>query len=81
MRFLPSLCVCVGYQGIWKRCINIHAWIVCFDGLTDGVVFLVKHKESIITLRIMNAYQVSTMHTIINAFPVIRSKVEIECAQ
>ena len=29
----------------------------------------------------MDAYQVSTMHAIIDAFPGIRSKVEIECAQ
>ena len=29
----------------------------------------------------MNEYQVSTMHTIIDAFLGIRSKVETECAQ
>ena len=54
---------------------------MCFDGLTDGVAFVVKYKKSKIKWIIMNAYQVSTMHTIIDAFLGIRSKVEIECAQ
>ena len=53
---------------------------VC-ECLTDGVAFVVKCKKSKITWRIMNAFQFSTMRTIMDAFPVIRSKVAIECAQ
>ena len=59
---------------------NIHGLYVC-EGLTDGVTFVVKCKKYKITLRIMNAFQFSTMHTIIDAFLVIRSKIAIECAQ
>ena len=81
MRFMPSLCVYVCYQGIWKRCISIYSWIICFDGLADRVAFVVKYKKSKIKWIKMNEYQVSTMHTIIDAFPGIRSKVETECDQ
>ena len=58
---------------------NIHGLYVC-EGLTNGVAFVVKCKTSKIT-RIMNAFQFSTMCTIMDAFLVIRSKVAIECAQ
>ena len=57
-----------------------HGLYVC-EGLTDGVAFVVKCKKSKITWRIMNAFQFPTMRTIMDAFPVIRSKVTIECAQ
>ena len=56
-----------------------HGLYVC-EGLTNGVAFVVKCKTSKIT-RIMNAFQFSTMCTIMDAFLVIRSKVAIECAQ
>ena len=57
-----------------------HGSYVC-EALTDGVPFGVKCKKSKIKWIIMNAFQVSTMHTIIDAFPGIQSKVAIECAQ
>ena len=54
---------------------------MCCGGLTDGVAFVVKGKKSKITWIIMNAFQFPAMGAIIDAFPVIRSKVAIECAQ
>ena len=49
--------------------------------IQNGVAFVAKCKKSKITQKIMNAFQFSTMGTIIDAFPGIRSKVVIECAQ
>ena len=61
--------------------IYLSTCIICCDGPTDGVAFAAKCKKSRVTWRIMNAFQFSTMHTIIDAFPGIWSKVAIECAQ
>ena len=71
----------VCYQWIWKRCIKLSTWITCCEGLTDGVAFVVKHKKSKITIKIMNAFEFSTIYTKLDAFLGIRSKVGIECAQ
>ena len=60
--------------------IYTHGLHIC-EGLTDGVMFVVKCKKSKITWRIINAFQFSTMHTIMDAFLVIRRKVAIECAK
>ena len=76
-----NLCGCIWYQGIWKRGINTYSWIICCEGLTDGITFVVKRKKSNITWIIMDAFQFSTMRTIMDAFLVIRSKVAIDCAQ
>ena len=76
-----SIIVCIVEN--WNASI-IHDVIldfICCEGLTDGVAFVVKRKKSKIKWIIMNAFQVSTMHTIIDAFPGIQSKVAIECAQ
>ena len=62
-------------------CINLYAWIICCERHKDEDSFVVQHKKSKITKIIMNAFQFSTMQTIIDAFSGIRSKVEIECAQ
>jgi hypothetical protein len=57
-----------------------HGLYVC-EGLTEGIAFVVECKKSKITLRIMSAFQFSTMHIIIDAFSVIRRKEAIECTQ
>ena len=59
----------------------ISTWTIYCDGLTDGVAFVVVRNMSKIKWMIMNAFQFSTMQTIEDAFPVVRSKVAIECAQ
>ena len=67
------------HQEVWKRCINISIWIICCEGLTDWIAFVVKCKETKPTWIIMRALQFSTMYTIIHAFSGIRSKVVLEC--
>ena len=59
----------------------ISTCMIYWDGLTDWVAFVVKHNMSKIKWRIMNTFQLSKMQTIIDAFPVVRRKVAIECAQ
>ena len=75
------MCLCLLSRNIEDVYQHIYIHGLRFDGLTDGVAFVVKYKKSKIKCIIMNAFQVSTMHTIIDAFPVIRSKAAIECAQ
>ena len=72
---------CICYQGIWKGHVKISTWIICCEGLTDGVAFVAQHKKSKITLIIMNAFQFSIKCTIIDMFWGIRSKALIEYAQ
>ena len=48
--------------------------------IADGAAFVVKRKKSKSTWIIMNAFQFSTVQTIMDAFSVIRSKSAIECA-
>ena len=60
---------------------QISKWMSCFEGLTDGVAFVVKCKKSKITWIIMNAPQFSTMHTVIDTFLGIWRKMLIEWAQ
>ena len=81
-RFPPRNCVTVFVVKEYGRGVstNMHGLYVCAE-LTDGVSFVVKCKKSKITWIIMNAFQSSSVHTIMDAFPVIRSKVAIECAQ
>ena len=76
MRILPWNCVVVFGVKEYGRGVStyISTWIICCDGLTDGVAFVVKCKKSKIKRIIMNAFQVSTMHTIIDVFSGIRSK-------
>ena len=51
-------------------------YMLC-EGLPDGVAFVVKHKKFKTTWKIMHAFQFSTIRTMIDAFPDIRSKVAI----
>ena len=75
------MCGYICYQGNGSDVsANIHGLHVC-ESLTDGVAFVVKYKKYKIRWRIMNSFLFSRMRTIIDAFPGIRSKVAIECAQ
>ena len=76
MRFLARNCVAVFVIKENGRGVStfIFTWIKCFDGLTDRVAFVVKYKKSKIKWIIMNAFQVSTMCTVIDAFPGIKKQ-------
>ena len=73
-RFPPKNCVAVFVIKEYRRGVstNMLGLYLCED-LTDGVAFVVKLKKSKIIWITMNALQFSTMHTIIDVFPVIRS--------
>ena len=84
MRFLPWNCVAVFVIKEYRRGVTkyMHGLYVV-KVLNMEVAVVVKHKckKSKITWIIMNAFQFSTMHTIVDAFLGIRSKVLTECAQ